>query len=516
MDPDDELSMHPGPRDSSLLHLQSTHRTEVVWKASGGDVQRSRHRNPNQERFPKLHERMLPILTDLRFDGVARLPGIVLDWGLMTVLVERWRPETHMFHLLVRECSITLQDVSVLLGLRIDGEPVTSSTEFEWDKVIEEVFVKTIGKGRTRGTLKLSWLTINFKELPDDVSDLELTLYTKSYLLQLFAGVLFTDHSGIQIHLMYLPLIRDLDRCRGMSWGSVVLAYLFRELCKGCRMGVEENAGCLLLLQLCAWTRLPTLALVPYGPSLDSASIWGDRLGPYGLRWCHHLRFSDSSSRGMATHRLTLDGLGPSHFIWQPYTPEILETLSSSCVDGDAIWCYKGPIICFHIVAPHVPNRCLRQFGFIQNQPEVEDYSKELHKIKLQGKQDSNRGFIHRDHLLVWQRRADHIIGGDIGVGAADGYNQWYCSMTRLFHTRLGGSHLYEIQLLEHISLVSKGVIEGDMNYIDHIATHGRDLYKTNSTMEFFRISHLNLGARKKRKLHRRQRKLGTKEVVEV
>lgn len=284
MDPDDELSMHPGPRDSSLLHLQSTHRSDVVWKAGGGDAQRSRRRNPNQDRFPKLHDRMLPILTDLRFDGVSRLSGIVLDWGLITALVERWRPETHTFHLPVGECTITLQDVSVLLGLRIDGDPVTGSTELEWDKLIEEVFGIAPGNGRTGGRLKLSWLTANFETLSDDASDLELTRYTQSYILQLFAGVLFTDHSGSQIHLMYLPLIQDFARCRGMSWGSAVLAYLFRELCKACRMGVEENAGCLLLLQLWAWTRLPTLAPVPHGPSLDRASIWGDRLGPYGLR----------------------------------------------------------------------------------------------------------------------------------------------------------------------------------------------------------------------------------------
>lgn len=158
------------------------------------------------------------------------------------------------------------------------------------------------------------------------------------------------------------------------------------------------------------------------------------------------MRFSDGSSRAMATHRLILDGLGPSHFIWQPYTPEVLATLSPSCVDGDAIWCYKGPVICFHIVEPHVPNRCLRQFGFIQNQPEDEDYSKELHKMKLQGKQDTDWGYLHRAHLLVWQHRAEHVIVGDIGVGVADGYNQWYSSMTRLFHTRVGGSHLYAVR----------------------------------------------------------------------
>lgn len=72
-----------------------------------------------------------------------------------------------------------------------------------------------------------------------------------------------------------------------------MLAYLFKELCKSCRTGVEI-AGCLLLLQLWAWTRLPFLAPVPRGPSVDNP-IWGDRSGPYEMRWCCSLKFTDTS-----------------------------------------------------------------------------------------------------------------------------------------------------------------------------------------------------------------------------
>ena len=45
-----------------------------------------------------------------------------LDRSLLSALVDRWRPETHTFHL--REMAPTLQDVAMLLGLPITGDAV--------------------------------------------------------------------------------------------------------------------------------------------------------------------------------------------------------------------------------------------------------------------------------------------------------------------------------------------------------------------------------------------------------
>jgi Plant mobile domain len=44
-----------------------------------------------------------------------------LDKSLLTALVERWRPETSTFHLLVGELTVTLEDVCCLWGLPIRG-----------------------------------------------------------------------------------------------------------------------------------------------------------------------------------------------------------------------------------------------------------------------------------------------------------------------------------------------------------------------------------------------------------
>lgn len=300
-----------------------------------------------------------------------------------------------------------------MLGLRIDGDVVTGSTggvEGGWKHLIQQIFgrlpedndkEKFLLKG---GRLLLSWLTSVCSALPVAPSEEEVKRYTHFYLLQLIVGVLFTDHSGGQVHCMYIPLIQDFGCCRSLSWGDAVLEYLFRELCKSCRTGVEEIAGCLLLLQLWTWIRLPLLAPVPRGPTIDN-TIWGDRAGPYGMRWCCHLKFTDTSSHVLSTHRLSLDALGPSHFIWQPYSDEILAKLPEHWKEGVDIWCYKGPLIYFHIEEEHLPDRCMRQFGFIQDIPLDVQFSKVLHDINLQGKQSNNWRSTHQEHILYWDHR---------------------------------------------------------------------------------------------------------------
>ena len=49
------------------------------------------------------------------FYGIRRAGYLTVDHGLINALVERWRQETHTFHLPVMgEATVTLQDVEVL------------------------------------------------------------------------------------------------------------------------------------------------------------------------------------------------------------------------------------------------------------------------------------------------------------------------------------------------------------------------------------------------------------------
>jgi len=74
--------------------------------------------------YPSL---MKPYLQNLGLNhlvDILETEGKAINASLITGLVERWRPETHTFHLPFGEMTVTLQDVSALWGLPIQGVPV--------------------------------------------------------------------------------------------------------------------------------------------------------------------------------------------------------------------------------------------------------------------------------------------------------------------------------------------------------------------------------------------------------
>ena len=71
-----------------------------------------------------IHPRLLDVIKLFGLYGVYRSHTPVIDRSLITALVERWRPETHTFHFRTGESTITLQDVEILYGLPVKGNPV--------------------------------------------------------------------------------------------------------------------------------------------------------------------------------------------------------------------------------------------------------------------------------------------------------------------------------------------------------------------------------------------------------
>ncbi|MFQ6640924.1 hypothetical protein Gotur_014869 [Gossypium turneri] len=74
------------------------------------------------------------------------------------------------------------------------------------------------------------------------------------------------DANNDKVHLMYLPLLADLSSVSSYSWGSAMLAVLYRDLCRAIDPKVRDMGGCLALLQSWALYRMPFLASVRHQP----------------------------------------------------------------------------------------------------------------------------------------------------------------------------------------------------------------------------------------------------------
>ena len=94
------------PEDTSVLTLQHQHRSSTIRvDPNMGNVLTCRHRF-RQEWV--LDDRVRPYIIQSRFHVFHRVGHVKVDWPLITALVERWHLETHTFHMLVGEMTITL------------------------------------------------------------------------------------------------------------------------------------------------------------------------------------------------------------------------------------------------------------------------------------------------------------------------------------------------------------------------------------------------------------------------
>ncbi|KAL9687586.1 hypothetical protein QQ045_031991 [Rhodiola kirilowii] len=116
--------------------------------------------------------------------------------------------------------------------------------------------------------------------VPADATDAEVQRYAGVYILPMLGSSLFSDSSGSEISLHFLPLLVDLDSLSSYSWGGAVLAYLYRSLCNACESKATQLSGCVILLQLWVWEHMITgrprklaLPTQPPGSVIDPARL---------------------------------------------------------------------------------------------------------------------------------------------------------------------------------------------------------------------------------------------------
>ncbi|RYR28497.1 serine/threonine-protein phosphatase 7 long form homolog [Arachis hypogaea] len=209
------------------------------------------------------------------FYHVSRIGLIRGFYPLLAALVEKWRPETHLFVLPVGEDTVTLEDVTHIFSLPIDGEPVSewtdSSSDFVQSQSIAIFCHQPALSSSSKSYIRLGWVRTIRDAEPLDTEE-SIKRYVRCQIFCLLGSTLFTDKSTAYAHTKYLPFLRDFERIHTYSWGSACLAHLYRALCHASRYDTKEMDGPLNLLFVWAWERLPCIALVPR-QSLPPAEI---------------------------------------------------------------------------------------------------------------------------------------------------------------------------------------------------------------------------------------------------
>ncbi|MFQ6656210.1 hypothetical protein Gotur_026418 [Gossypium turneri] len=195
--------------------------------------------------------RLMPYLELAGFGSVALIRSSDLHFDLLSALVERWRPETYTFHFPCGECTVTLEDVALQLGIPIDGSPVTGVSLFTDPAALcYQLLGDSPGNGESYFFgIKFTWLKAKIGQLSATATEGELMCAAGAYIMHIVRGVLMPDANGDNVHLMYVPLLADLSTASSYSWGSDVLAVLYRELCRATNPDVVDMGGCLILLQ---------------------------------------------------------------------------------------------------------------------------------------------------------------------------------------------------------------------------------------------------------------------------
>ncbi|XP_072087031.1 protein MAINTENANCE OF MERISTEMS-like [Arachis hypogaea] len=215
----------------------------------------------------------MPYLDSAGLLHVARLNDywFKLDEPLISAFVERWRPETHTFHMPFGECTVTLQDVAYQIGLPVDEFPVSSCLS-DFKQLMEG------------GKPVWQWFEELFGELPpEDCID----EFTVSYGC-LVPEFTYAGSRMLQISTDSVSLQSCQSECKELSWATSIAAVL--DILEVPQIQAEKFYHM-------------------YNGSDDESCRWG-----------RYMPSSDEKGPRVIATRHRLDKLRVDDFIWMPYS----------------------------------------------------------------------------------------------------------------------------------------------------------------------------------------------------
>ncbi|QHN75967.1 uncharacterized protein DS421_19g639880 [Arachis hypogaea] len=341
-------------------------------------------RSMRRQQGMPLDERYVPYLQMAGLYHMARLNDrwFRLDEPLVSAFVERWRPETHTFHMPFGECTIMLQDVAYQLGLAVDGRYVSGClTEFH-------LYIEG-----GRPALE------TFGECPEGADEETVQRFARAYIMMLLGTQLFADKSGNRINIRWLPYVARLEEMGSYSWG---LQYWH-----GCTGACAE------------W-------------QTDMCWPLASRYGTQAFLF--QVKIADVHS---AEHETEIDMLQPKDFIWMLYSsPEVLQVVHPEALEPRhmAVWRSVMSLIYFAVVEWHQVDRVLPQFGGVQPLPRP---ALNIDFLMSKDGRGGDRWFpsaLQHWHIL-WETRADHVLRFDVVAdpGPSHAYLDWWSQHGKRF-----------------------------------------------------------------------------------
>ncbi|XBI16939.1 hypothetical protein VPH35_059100 [Triticum aestivum] len=347
----------------------------------------------------------------------------------LTALIDHWRPETHTFHLRTGEMTVTLQDIAMITGLPIDGNPLCMNTDSDGWRAQMQALIGMVPpesrepeaedkkKERVAAGATFTWISSNFCHCPDDANEDMVKTYARVYMWYVISRTMFADGTGKNAPWMWLKALTVFNS--KWSWGSATLAYLYRQLDEASCRHTGGIGGCLLALSIWSWERLPVGR-----PKTVKYEDWDDKDDPlrfptWAYKWDVLNETTDDPSVMYKLYKSELDAITPEQVEWEPYGKgesfgnPIEFRLNPMCIRDRDLWHMRCPLICNWAVELHLPHRVFRQFGLFQpHPPEWEDTDKLLHALdrkkqrKIKDWANHHRKYVMQFALSVEQARA--------------------------------------------------------------------------------------------------------------
>ncbi|OVA03376.1 Aminotransferase-like [Macleaya cordata] len=314
-------------------------------------------------------------------DGiVSSVYKIELDKALIIGLAELWCPETNTFVFPWGEATVTLEDMLILGGFSVLGEPVTSPLTGELVKISDELHKerRALHKEKARKASEGAWIN----RFMGSNSELEHVAFLSLWL----SRYVFPDHPDGLIRKEVFSVAVHLAQGTTIALAPAVLASLYANLTSLKQQVLDSSKldlsvskfdvsfsiwGPFQLLQIWAWEHFP-----PLRPKSPNSLTLGE---PRIARW-NNLK----SKSKLPIVRSTLKNL--ENFQWRPFVATLnnwpcplfykeREELFDVRPENDELQSFFRCLRACEIFAlngsveQYLPHRVARQFGFDQEIP---------------------------------------------------------------------------------------------------------------------------------------------------